>query len=245
MLAPQRSATDGLMPLKSGRKSDEVFEQISDSIRAGRFAVGEKLPPERDLASIFQTSRQTIREALYRAELIGLIEVRHGAGSFVVSASPREPTGEPLEDLIRREVHRAAEFFEIRRALEGWCAGQAAKMATRSDLTALRAPLDAMKKLDVTDERWEANDIAFHAALAQATGNPLAIRMMQVLRDGFAAFYRLKRFIPSREEQRVIWRHHYDIYDGVRRKDPETARQALIDHMDFVERKLGESLSDI
>jgi DNA-binding FadR family transcriptional regulator len=142
MLAPQRSATDGLMPLKSGRKSDEVFEQISDSIRAGRFAVGEKLPPERDLASIFQTSRQTIREALYRAELIGLIEVRHGAGSFVVSASPREPTGEPLEDLIRREVHRAAEFFEIRRALEGWCAGQAAKMATRSDLTALRAPLD-------------------------------------------------------------------------------------------------------
>ena len=151
-------------------------------------------------------------------ELVGLIEVRHGAGSFVVSASPREPAGEPLDDLIRREVHRAAEFFEIRRVLEGWCAGQAAKMATRSDLAALKAPLDAMKKLDVTDERWEANDVASMRRSPRRQAIRLAIRMMQVLREGFAAFYRLKRFIPSREEQRVIWRHHYDIYDGVRRR---------------------------
>src|SRR5262245_47216190 len=72
-------------PLKSTRKSDEVFDQIAGSIRNGRFQPGAKLPPERVLAELFNTSRPTIREALYRAELVGLIEVRHGAGSYVMA----------------------------------------------------------------------------------------------------------------------------------------------------------------
>ena len=80
---------EGFAPLKSGRKSDEVFAQFAEFIRAGRFAPGTMLPAERELAAMFNTSRPTIREALYRAELVGLIEVRHGTGSFVVAQKPR------------------------------------------------------------------------------------------------------------------------------------------------------------
>jgi len=238
-------APAAFLPLKGGRKSDQVFDQISSFIRAGRFAIGGKLPAERELVDLFKTSRQTVREAIYHAELVGLIEVRHGTGSFVVARKPQAPIDRPLAELIKSEAHRVGEFFEIRRALEGWCAGQAAKVRTQSYLSAIKARLDAMRVLDVTDDRWEENDIGFHMALAAATGNPLAMRIMGILRESFSAFYRLKRFMPNREEQKEIWQHHADIYEAVRARAPEAARAAIIAHMDFVERKLGESLDGL
>ena len=99
------------------------------------------LPAEREFAAIFNTSRQTIREAIYRAELIGLIEVRHGAGTFV--AAQTNALNRPLIELIRKEAHRIGEFFEIRRALEGWCATQAAKVAPKSELDEMKTRFDA------------------------------------------------------------------------------------------------------
>lgn len=239
----ERRSPSAPVPLKAGRKSDQVFEEISASIRSGRFPPGSRLPAERDLVTMFDTSRQTIREAIYRAELVGLIEVRHGAGSFVVSSKPT--VGEKaVDELIKIEANKVGEFFEIRRALEGWCAGQAAKAASKPHLAAMKARLDAMKTLDVTSDAWEENDIGFHAALAAATGNPLAVRMMEIMRDSFTAFYRLKRYIPNREEQALIWQHHADIYEGVRERSPERARSAIIGHMDFIEAKLAESLEE-
>jgi GntR family transcriptional repressor for pyruvate dehydrogenase complex len=245
MTTSSRDPLPGFSPFKSGRKSDTVFDQISEFIRAGRFPAGGKLPAERELSVMFNTSRQTIREAIYRAELVGLVEVRHGAGSFVVAQKAREPIDRPLIELIKTEAHRIGEFFEIRRALEGWCASQAAKTAKKADLDAMLARLQVMKDLDVADEEWETNDIAFHHALASATGNPIAVRIMEILREGFSAFYRLKRFVPNREDQKTIWQHHYDIYDAVRRRAPDEARAAIIGHMDFIEKKLDESVSEI
>jgi GntR family transcriptional repressor for pyruvate dehydrogenase complex len=233
--------------LKSTRKSDQVFEEISRFIRSGRFPPGSRLPAERDLVTMFDTSRQTIREAIYHAELVGLVEVRHGAGSFVVSSTPTVKE-KAVDELIKIEAGKVGEFFEIRRALEGWCAGQAAKMAhlagSAGHLSAMKARLDAMQTLDVTSDAWQENDIGFHTALAAATGNPLAVRMMEILRDSFNAFYRLKRYIPNREEQVLIWRHHADVYEAVRGRSPERARAAIIGHMDFIEAKLAESLEE-
>jgi GntR family transcriptional repressor for pyruvate dehydrogenase complex len=243
--APRKSPTmaqaPGFSPLKSGRKSDQVFEQISAFIQSGRFPPGARLPAERDLVTMFNTSRQTVREAIYRAELVGLIEVRHGAGTFVASG-PAASANRPVNELIKIEAGKVGEFFEIRRALEGWCASQAAKTASKPNLATMKARLDAMRTLDVASEAWEENDIEFHAALAAATGNPLAVRMMAILRDSFSAFYRLKRYIPTREEQKLIWQHHADVYEAVRRRSPERARAAIIAHMDFIEARLAESL---
>ena len=238
------AATRSFLPLKGGRKSDQVFEQISRFIRNGRFPQGSRLPAERELTTMLNTSRQTIREAIYRAELVGLVEIRHGAGTFVVSQVPQASTDQPLVDLIKIEAGRIGEFFEIRRVLEGWCASQAAKVAKQTDLAALKSRLDAMRHLDVTDDAWEENDIAFHKALAAATGNPLAMRMMEIMRETFSAFYRLKRFIPNKEEQEIIWQHHHDIYDAVRARAPERAREAIIAHMDFIEQKLAEGMEN-
>jgi GntR family transcriptional repressor for pyruvate dehydrogenase complex len=232
-----------VVAVKNGRKSDQVFEQISSFIRSGRFPTGSRLPAERDLTTMFNTSRQTIREAIYRAELVGLIEVRHGAGSFVMSSTASAPD-RPVDELIKIEAGKVGEFFEIRRALEGWCAAQAAKAGTKAHFNAMKTRLDAMRGVDVNSPAWEENDIGFHSALAAATGNPLAVRMMEILRESFCAFYRLKRYIPNREEQALIWQHHFDIYNALRERSPERARGAIIAHMDFIEARLAESLEE-
>jgi DNA-binding GntR family transcriptional regulator len=70
MTTSSRDPLPGFSPFKSGRKSDTVFDQISEFIRAGRFPAGGKLPAERELSVMFNTSRQTIREAIYRAGLL-------------------------------------------------------------------------------------------------------------------------------------------------------------------------------
>lgn len=232
-------------PLKSARKSDEVYEQLAGLIGGGRFPPGARLPSERELAAQINTSRQTIREALYRAELVGLIEVRHGAGSFVVSQTARGPIDTRVVDLIAEQADRIGESFEIRRLVEGWCAAQAAKTATSADLNAIRQRLARMREVALTVAEWELNDVAFHVAVAQATQNPLAVRMIEILRESFGALYRLKRVIPNKEEKELIWRHHRDIYDAIRKRQPEKARAAIVAHMDYVERELEASMRDI
>jgi DNA-binding FadR family transcriptional regulator len=74
---------------QGGRKSDQVFEQIAGCIRSG--PADSRLATERELTTMFNTRRPTIREAIYRAELVGLVEVRRGAGTFVVGPKSRAP----------------------------------------------------------------------------------------------------------------------------------------------------------
>ncbi len=245
MATSTHSVRPAFSPLRSVRKSDEVYEQLAVLIRAGRFPPGTRLPSERELAAQINASRQTIREALYRAELTGLIEVRHGAGSFVVASRPRERGDALVLDLMASEAGRIAEFFEIRRLLEGWCAARAAQSASETDLGALLQTLERMRQLELTDAAWEPTDVAFHIAIAKATGNPLAVRMIEILRESFSALYRLKSVIPNKEEKALVWKHHWDVYDAIRARAPEAARAAIVAHMDYVERSLQASMQDI
>lgn len=245
MATSTQRARPAFSPLRNGRKSDEVYEQLAALIRQGRFPPGSRLPSERELAAQINASRQTIREALYRAELVGLVEVRHGAGSFVVSSLPRSRGDAPVLDLIVKEADRIAEFFEIRRLVEGWCVARAAKSASRADLEALRQTLERMRELELGDDAWEPTDVEFHVAIARATGNPLAVRIIEILRESFSALYRLKRVIPNKEEKARVWKHHWDVYEAIRRRSPEAAQAAIVAHMDYVERQLAASMRDI
>jgi GntR family transcriptional repressor for pyruvate dehydrogenase complex len=245
MATSTQRARAAFSPLRSVRKSDEVYEQLAALIRDGRFPPGSRLPAERELAARINASRQTIREALYRAELVGLIEVRHGAGSFVVSSSAREPGDAGVLELIAQQADRISECFEIRRLVEGWCVARAASAASAADLAALRSKLERMRELELTDEAWEQTDVEFHVAIAKATGNPLAVRIIEILRESFSALYRLKRVIPNKEEKALVWKHHRDVYDAIRRRSPQAARAAIVAHMDYVERELRASMREI
>jgi GntR family transcriptional repressor for pyruvate dehydrogenase complex len=100
-LAKNKEDTKLFFPIKTRKISDEVYKQIVSLISNGQLKPGDKIPSEREMASELGISRQSIREALNRAEVMGLIEVRQGEGSFILS-SVREPLKPPLTVIIEK-----------------------------------------------------------------------------------------------------------------------------------------------
>ena len=223
-------------PIKTSKISDEVYKQIVSLISNGQLKPGDKIPSEREMASELGISRQSIREALNRAEVMGLIEVRQGEGSFILS-SVREPLKPPLTVIIEKEADKIFEFLEIRKLIEGWCAEKAALEATGEELDDMKEILDKMKQVVSKDKQWEALDLKLHLSIAKAAHNVIAIHIMDALKVNFSLFFKFTKSMPSSERLDVLWQHHYEIIDALSRKDPKLAKQKVFDHLNFIEKK--------
>ena len=113
-------------PIRKKKILDEVYDQLISLISNGKLRPREQLPPERVLARELKVSRQSIREALKKAESKGLITVRQGEGTFVRSAAS-EWMETPLLVMMAEEIERIYEFIEIRKLIEVWCASKSEK----------------------------------------------------------------------------------------------------------------------
>ena len=231
-------------PIKTSKISDEVYKQIVSLISNGQLKPGDKIPSEREMASELGISRQSIREALNRAEVMGLIEVRQGEGSFILS-SVREPLKPPLTVIIEKEAEKIFEFLEIRKLIEGWCAEKAALEATGEELDDMKEILDKMKQVVSKDKQWEALDLKLHLSIAKATHNVIAIHIMDALKVNFSLFFKFTKSMPSSEMLDVLWQHHYEIIDALSRQDPKLAKQKVVDHLNFIEEKIKKDMGKI
>jgi GntR family transcriptional repressor for pyruvate dehydrogenase complex len=180
------------VPIKTHKISDEVYKQIVSLISNGQLKPGDKIPSERELSSELGISRQSIREALNRAEIMGLIDVRQGEGSFILS-SLKGSLKPPLTVIIEKEVERIFDFLEIRKLVEGWCAEIAALEATGEELEDMKTILDKMKKVVSKDKQWEELDLELHLSIAKATHNIVAIHIMDALKVNFSLFFRFTK----------------------------------------------------
>jgi len=231
-------------PIRTSKISDEVYKQLVSLISSGQLKPGEKLPSEREMASDFGISRQSIREALYRAEIMGLVEVRQGEGSFVLS-SVRESLKPPLLVLLEEEAGRIFEFLEVRKLIEGWCAEKAAMEATAEDLEKMEGILEKMGRIVPTDKEWEAVDVEFHRSIAAATHNVIAIHIIEALKDSFGSFFRFRKVLTRPEKKDLLWQHHHEIYKAISQRDPFLAKQKIVDHLDYIEKKIKEEMEKI
>ncbi|MFH1243356.1 MAG: FadR/GntR family transcriptional regulator [Pseudomonadota bacterium] len=227
--------------IKTTKKPDEFYKQLVAIINNGQIKPGEKLPSERELASDLGISRQSIREAIYRAESIGLIEVRQGEGSFVVS-SLRETLKSPMTVLLEEEAEKIFDFLEIRKLIEGWCAERAATMATAEDLEKLREILGRMEEVVPTDSKWEKVDTEFHLSIAAATKNVIAMHIMQALKDSFHSYFRLRRISTRDDRKGPLLNQHREIYEAISRKDPDLSKQKTFEHLGFIENLIIEDM---
>ncbi len=163
-----------------------AFEEIADQIRAlvakGQLRPGDRLPPERELASAFQVSRNTLREALRALELAGMIESRKGAagGAFVRPGSPQVVVG-GMRDLYHLGAITPEHLTEARIWLSEMVVRVFCQRATEADFAALEANVEAMRAADGAgdfDERQRLNR-EFHLILARATRNPIVAITME------------------------------------------------------------------
>ena len=243
-MSRNRSDKKLFSPIRSRKLSDAVYRQLVSLISSGELKPGDKIPSERELAADMGISRQSIREALNRAEVMRLIEVRQGEGSFILS-SVNESLKPPLSLIMEKEVERIFDFLEIRKLVEGWCAEKAAVEATADELENMQEILDKMKKVAAKDKQWEAMDLALHLSFAKATHNVIAVHIMEALKSNFRPFFKFTKSMPSSERIDVLWQHHYEIFSAIKQKDPVTAKKKVIAHLNFIEEKLKADMETI
>jgi DNA-binding FadR family transcriptional regulator len=221
-------------------------------IVGGRLAVGDRLPPEADLARRFGVSRGVARECIRGLEERGLVAVKHGRGATVLADvhwdmfNP-DVIGAMLES--PRAADTLAEYLECRRLLEISAAGLAAERATRTQLVALSDALERMTAAAVqapgspsAEDRYHEADVAFHRAVINAAGNRALGGMTEPVHRALAAARRpLAR--PDQRLERSLPEHRR-ILAAIAARDPDEARAAMRDHLLTVERYLREYAED-
>ena len=218
-----------------------VYKQLVSLITKGHLRPGEKLPSERTMATELGVSRQSIREAIYRATTAGLIEVRQGEGTFILS-SFKGNMREPLSILLTEQAEKVFEFLEIRKLIECWCAERAAEAATPADLKKMQGLVKKMEKVKPAESAWEKADLEFHSFIAAATHNVLAMHVMEGLKDSFDTYFRVKKFSTKPERKDALLGQHRRILDAIRQRDPKKARRKIVEHLDYVEKMINEDI---
>ncbi|NLX18127.1 MAG: FadR family transcriptional regulator [Desulfobulbus sp.] len=225
-------------PIKAKKISNLIADQIRDSILAGDFAPGDKLPPERELAQMFGVSRPSVREALNLLASIGLV-ISYQGGGTVVQSLVDTASETPLGELISQQQERVLEVIEVRKAMESWTAFYAAQRALPEDLRRMDDIIDAMRKNTETTEPSEDLDANLHLVIARATHNIVWLHLMQSLFDAMKEFQRSvwRAVYLTREDFDLLLKHHTDIVEAIRRRDPEAARVTMMEHLDFAEHR--------
>jgi GntR family transcriptional repressor for pyruvate dehydrogenase complex len=170
--------------IQRSRASREIVEQVRDMIAGGHLKAEERLPPERELAQLFGVGRSTLREAVRVLESLGLVAVRPGEGTFLRTGDvPHLRRAFPPE-FVHTWTTRL-HLFEVRTVLEPELAGLAARRATADQLTKMREVLDAQTAQVQRGATGMEEDVIFHRLIAEATGNPALVQVMDTLSQAF------------------------------------------------------------
>ena len=222
-----------LVPLERGDLVRGAVEQLRAFVlsRPG----DEELPSEADLAQRLGVSRTVLREAMKHLQAQGLVQLSQGRRARVRPADPRA-TIETLDVLLRRSEGSLLHLVEVRRPLEAEIVELAARRATPEALAEAEAAIDAQEKASTLEARIEA-DLAFHRALAKATGNPVFVLLL----DALAGLMRASRRTSlGKYGNRIPVEHHRAILEAVRRRDPAAARAGMLGHLGANERHLRQ-----
>ena len=220
-----------LTPIKKTRVAEEVADRIRVLMLDGTFPAGEPLPSERHLAERFGVSRGSIRDALRTLETIGLLETRHGQGTFPHELSVDRLVA-PLASVMAYRSDLQNELLDVRRMFEPAVARAAAIRATEEDLADLQRLLDAQRQKLKSGQSAIAEDTAFHAILARSTRNRVVMSIMATLND-LLVESRTHSLEQKGRPARSIDGHEA-VVAAVRRKDPEGASQAMYNHIDQI-----------
>lgn len=219
---------------------DDVIARLKEHIERGEFTAGSRLPAEAGLAERLGVSRLSLREAVRALVAVGVLETRHGSGTYVTDLRPGKIVrilGGFLE--LAQDTH-LAELLECRRVLEPSATGLAATRITDEQLAVLRRRIERMEAMD-DPEQIVAEDLAFHSEIVAAAGNPT----LSSLADSVAqrtVRARVWRDMVNTDLRTVTNQQHRSIYDALVARDSLAAYTAATQHVASVETWLKEHL---
>src|SRR4051794_7733845 len=211
--------------------NQDVLDQILAEIRDGRIKPGERLPSERVLMQAFAVGRSTVREALQGLVTLRLVSNRQGRGA-VVTAQAESPLSmlRRTVDLDQLSKRALLDLLEVREALEGKAAEFAARRATTDDIAELERQHDAVEREVRAERSYFRPNALFHQAVATAAHNPVLAESISLLVGQVREYReRMMREVPLMPRRDV--REHLAILTGIRRRDPDRAREAMVAHI--------------
>jgi GntR family transcriptional regulator, transcriptional repressor for pyruvate dehydrogenase complex len=229
-------------PIKTKRLYEEIVEQIKQLITDGRLKPGDRLLAERELAEQFQVSRASVREAIRTLEMLGVIDIRPGEGTFV-RGTETDDIIRPLAMFLAVERSSLLDMFEMRRIFETATASLAAERASEEELDHIESMLEKMReRLNVLDpEKGEEFDAAFHYAVAEATHNSLLTKLFKTVSEEFAkanSVARRQLYHDNIQNAQKIIDQHSEILEAIRSRSPKAAGEAMLAHLIFAEGEL-------
>ncbi len=225
-------------PIQAERLYERIAQQVEQRLLTGDLKVGDRLPPERELAEQFGVSRTAVREAVKALRQKGLVEVQPGRGTFITNGTSRA-VRHSLDLLMKiGGADGSANLVEVREIIEPEIAALAATRATEEHVAAMREAVATMDTALQDPDTFIEADLDFHLALAEATQNALIPTLIDsivdLLREQRARIFRVEGG-PQRGQF-----HHKRILDTIVRRDPEAAREAMRAHLRQV-REDGEA----
>lgn len=188
---------------------------------------GDRLPSGRELTERYGVSRTVVRDAIAILEQRGLVEARAGSGVFVRDGGSAAVAG-VLGQMLRRNAISLPELMETRQLLEVHNASRAARRASPEDIDAMRASIERMAKATGPLQFVEA-DVAFHEALAEASGNRVLSSLLRSLRPLLLQGMLIGTALDGAREAAIV--EHTAIVEAIRRQDGGTARAIMENHL--------------
>lgn len=226
---------------KKRRQYQEVAEQLYQQLDKQSYQVGDRLPPERQLAGDLAVSRSLLREALIMLEIAGLIDIRPGSGVYVAKPRAAIHLFNPLFDLVN-DIG-PFEMLQARQVVESSVAEMAAWQVNKADIDAMQKTLDNERAAIAANIVEDDNDRQFHLLIAEATRNSVLVDMVNTLweqRENSPMWQQLHKHIID-HSYRSLWAdEHQIILNALKRKSPEQAKEAMWSHLEHVRNTLFE-----
>jgi len=230
--ASARALPGGLIrPIKKTRIAEEIADRIRVLILDGTLLPDRPLPGERLLAARFGVSRGSVRDAFRLLETIGLLETRHGQGTFARELDVDRLVA-PLASILTYRRDLSEELLDVRRMFEPAVARFAATRITDDDIADLQRILDTQRRKLKAGAATLVEDTAFHASLARATRNRVVMRLMETLNDLLVESRKATLRQKGRPERSI--QGHEAVVAALRRRDPDGAFQAMRLHIDQI-----------
>lgn len=228
-------------PVKTKKVYEEIIGQIKKLIVDGKLQPGDKLLSERELSEKLNVSRASVREAFSALEMMGIIAIRPGEGSFVRQVS-FEGMLEPLSFILQMEIDDIMHLLEVRKILEVETAALAALRASPADLEDIRRSLVSMMEELRKGEIGDTADASFHFSIAKAANNPILIRVMNTISDLMNSSFRASRqkLFLIENMPAVLYNAHNEIYEAICDHNSNLARLRMREHLTMVEDAMRE-----
>jgi GntR family transcriptional regulator, transcriptional repressor for pyruvate dehydrogenase complex len=237
---PPRGVANG-HALVTERLSDRLAARIAEQIDGGALHPGDRLPTEQQFAVAYGVSRTVVREAVHQLRSQGLVRSRQGSGVFVTA--PPAHRALAFDPKLLESLDAVVQMVELRRVIEGEMAALAAARATRAQVADLKRALLAIDSATDRGELGVEQDMAFHRAIGEATGNPQFVRLLGVLEDYLRDAMTVTKGYESRRADFMedVRLEHRAIYEAIAAHDDRAARRAATQHHVNGEKRLVTS----